>query len=70
MLDAQDADTLFEALNDVMAAMQRIEKIVTDDDALDDAHDHLDQAKYDMAKMLEEFEDDRTKDWDTPLGDL
>lgn len=69
MIDAQDADTLFQALKDVTAAMQSIEKIVTDDDKLDDAYDHLEQAEYDMAKMLEDFEEDRTKDWDTPLGD-
>lgn len=69
MLDETDAKTLSEALEYAQKCIALIESIVTDDDKLNDTYDRLEAAEFEMGKMLEAYEQERTKDWDTPLGD-
>ena len=69
MLDDRDADSLSDAYWHVKKALTLIESIVTDDDKLNDPYDRLETASFEMGELLDAYEEDRTKDWDTPLGD-
>lgn len=69
MLDEIDAKTLAEALEHATKCTALIESIVTDDEKLNDTYDRLELAEFEMWKMLQEYNDDKTKDWDTTAGD-
>ena len=69
MLDETDAKTLAEAQELAKKCIALIESIVTDDDKLNDTYDWLEAAEFEMGKMLEDYEYEQTKNWDTPLGD-
>lgn len=69
MIDDKDADTLNEAYWQVMKTLKLLESITTDDDALAEPYEHLEEAMYRMAAMLEAYDEEQKKHWDTPLGD-
>lgn len=69
MLDETDANRLTEAYWLVNKALLRIESITTDDDVLGDTYEQLENASFELFKMLEAYEQEQTKDWDTPIGD-
>lgn len=69
MLDETDAKTLEDALEHAKKCITLIESIVTDDDKLNDTYDRLEAAAHEMETLLDAYEDERTKHWDTPLGD-
>ena len=69
MLDDTDAKALAEALEHAKKCIALIESIVTDDDKLNDTYDRLEAAEFEMGEMLDAYEYERTKNWDTPLGD-
>lgn len=69
MLDETDAKALAEAQELAKRCIALIESIVTDDDKLNDTYDWLEAAEFEMGKMLEDYEQEQTKDWDTTAGD-
>lgn len=69
MLDEIDAKALTEALEHATKCIALIESIVTDDDKLNDTYDRLELAEFEMWKMLQEYNEWQTKDWDTTAGD-